>query len=120
MTTENIYNHIPLLEKLANKKNHRELINNADTKFMTALCDLVHNILEGNINISIKERKKLYKYRNQLRHLCKHSTLEHKKKYLLQKGGFLQFLIPAAIAGISSIISSWISKPSQPKQPEQA
>jgi hypothetical protein len=116
MTSQNIYKHIPLLEQLAHKRHQKQLIKNAEFHLMTALCDLVHNVLQGNINITEKDRKKLIKYKNQLRHMCKHSTLEHKKKYLLQKGGFLQYIIPAAIAGISSIISSWVSKSDNPQQ----
>jgi len=37
------------------------------------------------------------------------SKLRNKKEILIQKGGFLQFLIPAVISGITSIISSYIS-----------
>jgi hypothetical protein len=109
-TIENIQNNLPMLKKLANKKDQMYLIKNADEDMMTALCDMVHNILIGNINISERERRKLSKYKTQLRHLCKHSTLEHKKRYLKQKGGFLQVLIPSAIAGISSIIASYVGR----------
>jgi hypothetical protein len=109
-TTSNIMKHLPILKKLANKKDQVYLIKNADEALMTALCDIVHNILNGHINISDRERRRLSKYKTQLRHLCKHSTLEHKKRYLKQKGGFLQVLIPSAIAGISSIIASYVGR----------
>jgi hypothetical protein len=42
----------------------------------------------------------------------KKSNLASKKKILVQNGGFLQFLIPAVITGISEIVSSLISKKS--------
>ena len=44
----------------------------------------------------------------QLRKIVQKSTLKEKKKILVQHGGFLQYLIPAAITGISEIISSLI------------
>ncbi len=43
-TTSNIMNHLPILKKLANKKDQAYLIKNADEGLMTALCDIVHNI----------------------------------------------------------------------------
>ena len=42
--------------------------------------------------------------------LVQKSTLKQKKKILVQQGGFLEYLIPAAISGITSIISSFINK----------
>jgi hypothetical protein len=115
MTTENIKSHFELLKQLAHPKVRRKLIKESDHRFMTALCDVIHNVLEGNINISAKDKKKLARYKRQIRYICKRSTLNHKKKYLSQNGGFLQFLIPAAISGIASIISSFISKPQEQK-----
>jgi hypothetical protein len=110
MSSLNIKNQIHILERLAHKKTRAKTIALMDHNAMTAVCDLVYNVLNGNINISVKDKKKLVKYKKSLRFICKHSSLEHKKKYLKQKGGFLQYLIPAAITGISSIISSLINK----------
>jgi hypothetical protein len=101
---------VQLLKKLADPKVRNHVIKNADPKLTTAICDVVFNVLHGRINISDKDRKKLLKYKKSMRFLCKKSTLEHKKKYLKQKGGFLQFLIPAVVSGIASIISSFVSK----------
>jgi hypothetical protein len=110
MTTENIHAHFELLKKLADPKVRNHVIKNADPKLMTAICDVVFNVLHGRINISDKDRKKLLKYKKSMRFLCKKSTLDHKKKYLKQKGGFLQLLIPAVVSGIASIISSYKSE----------
>jgi hypothetical protein len=111
MTTLNIKNQLHILEQLASKKTRSKILTQMDVNAMTALCDVVHNVLNGNINISDKDKKKLIKYKKSLRFICKHSSLDHKKKYLRQKGGFLQYLIPAVVTGLSSIISSYISKP---------
>ena len=66
-----------------------------------------------NMFISEDDKKRLYKYRNTLRKIVSKSSLKQKKKVLIQKGGFLQFIIPAAITGISSIISSLITNNKQ-------
>jgi hypothetical protein len=110
MTTENIKAQFELLKKLSDPKVRKHVLKNADEKLMTALCDVVHNVLHGRINISDKDRKKLIKYKKSMRFLCKKSSLDHKKKYLKQKGGFLQLLIPAVVSGIASIISSYKSE----------
>ena len=52
-----------------------------------------------------------------MRKLVQKVGLKSKKQLLVQKCGFLQFLIPAAISGIASILSSvipsLIPKPSE-------
>jgi hypothetical protein len=67
--------------------------------------------LNSNINISSAERQKLNKYKTALRCICKKSSLREKKRILVQRAGFLQFLIPVLVSSLASIVSSWISKP---------
>ena len=82
---------------------------NADKELVEVICHCVYNLLKGNLNISNVEKEKLCGYKTAMRKLVKKSTLDRKKKILVQQGGFLEYLIPAAITGISSIISSFIS-----------
>ena len=81
----------------------------ADKELINIICECVYNTLLGNVKLSEKDRLNLFKYKNILRRLVEKSTLQHKKKILIQKGGFLQFIIPAVITGIASIISSVIN-----------
>ena len=116
---ENIKNQQDMLRVLANCKSklRKAILNNADKELVDAICQCVFNILQGNVKLNTKETHKLKSYRTALRKLVDKSSLKTKKKILVQKGGFLQFLIPAAITGISSIISSLISaKASTPQQ----
>jgi hypothetical protein len=101
-----------LLESLSKcKKKLREaIVENADRDLIECICMCAFNILEGNINLTEQEKSNLKKYKHAIRKLTMRSNLKKKKKILLQSGGFLQFLIPAAITGLSSIISSLISK----------
>ena len=68
--------------------------------------DCAHNILEGNIPLGLKEKKRLAKYKEQLRTLRKKNTSDRKKKQILQKGGFL----PALLAPILGTVIPPLTK----------
>ena len=109
---KNIIKHSQILKTLAGCKGklRTSIIQNSDRKIIEAVCECVLNLLNGNIKLSESDKKSLEKYKFTLRKLVEKSNLNNKKKILIQHGGFLQFLIPAAITGISSIISSLISR----------
>lgn len=90
----------------------KAIINKSDKKLVNSICEMVFNLINGNLNINSSDFQKLKKYKTSLRKLVKKSNLASKKKILVQNGGFLQFLIPAVITGISEIVSSLISKKS--------
>ena len=85
------------------------IIQGGDRDLIITLCECVLNLLNGNINISQQEHSKLKKYKNSLRKLLEKKNLKEKKKILIQKGGFLEILLPAIISGLSTIISSAIN-----------
>lgn len=103
--------HLPMLESLCKcKKSVRNsIIMNGSKSFINCICECVYNLLRGNIKLSAEDLEKIRKKRGCLRKLVKKSSLDEKKKYLVQHGGFMQILIPAAISAIASIISSGIS-----------
>ena len=90
----------------------KAIINKSDKKLVNSICEMVFNLINGNLNINSSDFQKLKKHKTSLRKLVKKSNLASKKKILVQNGGFLQFLIPAVITGISEIVSSLISKKS--------
>lgn len=100
-------------------KIRKAILKNADKDLVDAICHCVYNMLHGNVELSETQKGELYKYRHTLRKLIQKQNLNKKKKILVQNGGFLQFLIPAAVSGIASIISSiipsLISKPANPE-----
>ena len=97
-------------------KIRKAILRNADKELIEVICHCIYNLLNGNIKLSDSEKSHLTAYKQTLRKLVERSSLENKKKILIQKGGFLQFLIPAAITGISSIISSLISSNSNKQE----
>ena len=91
-------------------KYRKSILTIADKPLIKAICECVYNVLLGNINLTDTNKQKLKKHKHILRKLIDKSSLKEKKKILIQKGGFLQFIIPAVITGLASIISSAISK----------
>ena len=97
-------------------KMRKGIIENADKELIYTILECILNILNGNIKLSSEQFKSLKPYKHLFRKLLvKNQNLQNKKNLIIQKGGFLEFLIPAAISGIATIIGSLISKPSNPE-----
>ena len=61
---------------------------------MTCLCECALNVLNGNIPLKPADKKKLKKYKQNLRSLVNRKfSVQKKKKTLNQKGGFLGALL---------------------------
>jgi len=90
----------------------KSMLIKADKHFVHSICEMCDNILAGNIKLSDVEHKELKKHKRILRKLVNKSPLKSKRKILSQTGGFLQFLIPAAVSGITSLIESFINRSS--------
>ena len=77
------------------KRQRTVLFKKCSNDVIKALVDIAHNVLRGNIRLSSKTKSKLKKFKHQLRHLSNaRSDLNSKKKYIIQKGGFLPFFAP--------------------------
>ena len=102
----------------ANKRIKIGIINSCDSRTINKICEVVLNVLNKNIKVNDETLSNLRPYSKYCRRLLyKKINIREKKKILIkkgiQKGGFLQFIIPAVISGIATIISSIISKPSE-------
>ena len=102
----------------ANKRIKIGIINSCDSRTINKICEVVLNVLNKNIKVNDDTLNNLRPYSKYCRRLLnKKINIREKKKILIkkwiQKGGFLQFIIPAVISGIATIISSIISKPSE-------
>jgi hypothetical protein len=90
------------------KKQRQQTLKHCNSQVTKALVDIVHNLLKGNVRLSSQQKSKLKRYKQHLRFLAKPSkSLESKKRYLVQKGGFLPFLAPLIplLATIGPIIA---------------
>lgn len=103
---DNILIHKDLLKILAYSKTRykKAIISNADKNLIIAICDIIFNILNGNVNIDTDTKSKLLKHKLFLRRLIKKSSIKQKKKYLQQRGGnILAFVLPTLLSAIASI-----------------
>jgi hypothetical protein len=106
-----IENNLEILKTLSSCKKclRTTIVQKGSKELVAAICECVDNLLNNNVPISDSDREKLHKYKGALRKLVKKSSLVKKKKILIQNGGFLQFLIPAAISALGGIISDAIT-----------
>jgi hypothetical protein len=88
----------------------RSIIQNAPQDLINALCECIYNLLKGNVNLNESEKQKLSSYKKAMRKILNRISLKERKKILIQKGGFLEILLPSVISGLASIISSVITK----------
>ena len=103
-------NYLCLLSCCKNKL-RKAIVLNSNKDQIYSVCECILNVSNGNIKLNQEDFLRLKKYKKIFRSLLsKRSGLREKKKILIQRGGFLQFLIPAVISGISSIVAAAISK----------
>lgn len=92
---------------LSDKNILKSIIKGLNKQQTFCLCEIVLNLLKGNINISKEDYERLKKYKKKFRNLLKTSKLSQ-KKYILQKGGFLEVLIPTVISSLVTLVSELI------------
>ena len=93
------------------KKLRNSIILNSDNDFILTIIECVLNIMNGNVNLNDENFKILKPYNKTFKKLIKKKiSLNNKRKIIVQKGGFLQFLIPAIISAVGSIASTIITK----------
>jgi len=91
-------------------KLRKAILTNSDADLIKVLRECVYNLLKGNLKVPKEVNGKLNKYKNVLRNFVyEKKSLQNKKKYLVQKGGFLQYLLPVvvdlAVRGISNVLN---------------
>ena len=104
---KNIISQDNLLKELAKKKScyRITILKKANPALILAICEIIYNILEGNLNLNTAEKEILFKQRNILRKLVQKNKIIYKKKILIQQGGFiLPILLPIALSAIASAL----------------
>lgn len=93
------------LIKTCPKPLRKELLKKLPTRSVKAVCECSLNVLKGNIPLTSHQKKSLSKYKSTIRKIgSKKGSLFQKKKLIVQKGGFLNILIPAALSVLTSLI----------------
>lgn len=84
----------------------KQLLKRLPSSAFKAICECTLNVLKGNVPLNKQQKKILQRYKNTLRQIgTKKGSLITKKKLIVQKGGFLNVLIPAALSAITSLIN---------------
>jgi hypothetical protein len=103
----NILDQEHILKELAKEKSiyRITILKKADPKLIIAICEIIYNILEGNLPLDKNQRDLLYKEKKFLRKLVEKNKITYKRHLLVQKGGFiLPLLLPLALSAISSFL----------------
>lgn len=104
---ENILNQKNSIINLLNsdKKNQKLIVQKSGKDLVTPLCVIVLNILNGNLKISEEQLVSLKKFKLPCRNLVKKSNLKS-KKLILQKGGFLNILLPIVLTALGFLTNT--------------
>jgi len=96
-----------------NKQQFRKLVENASLGEINKLRNLCYKLCHNKLPVSQKTKKKLFPYRKIIRELASTKKLKRVrdlKRKLIHNGGFIQFLLPAALALLSSAGTKLIDK----------
>ena len=97
--------------KDARPKLRKAIISNCDKDLVNYVSECALNLLHGNVKLSDCARKKLRKYRHQLRTVIdRRVPLARKKKLIVQSGGFLVPLLTAVLPTLASLIYDGLKK----------
>lgn len=98
--------YLTLLGEAAKKRKRRcALVQLADRSEILAISEIVDNLLRGNLPLKSADRRRLERYKTQLRHIAsKKVSIKRKKKLLEQTGGFLSAIIPIAMSLLGGLI----------------
>lgn len=93
--------HLHVLNNSEKACNRQEFIKQQPVDFTKCLCEICDNLLKGNIPLTPKDKKRLERYRKQIRFLAEHKgkNIKAKRVRILQKGGaaFLPILLPSLL-----------------------
>lgn len=82
------------------KHTSKSILRSAQPELLACVSDICHNILNGRVELSPKERKGLAKYKASLRKIANRKTTQKTKRELIQKGGFLNTLLGPLLSNI--------------------
>jgi len=71
----------------------RDIIKTADNDFIKYICECSHNLLQGNISVSPKQKSKLKRHKKALRDIVKKKVSLKRKRKIIQNAGFLSNFI---------------------------
>lgn len=96
---------LSLLDGTKSSADRNKLIDVANRECIEALCEILLNVIRGELVIPPSLLLKLKRQKSKVRELTKKSTSLQRKRHLLkQSGGFLPALIPMALSVLGSLV----------------
>ena len=87
----------------------RAILANSDKKLTNSVGECALNVLHGNVKLSKCAKRKLRKFRRQLRTVAdRHVSLARKKKVIIQSGGFI-VLLSAVLPTITVLVYDYFN-----------
>ena len=93
----------------SNAIRRKKLIRKATKDNIDALSEVALNTLLGNVPLSPQHKQKLRRHRFSIRNLAKKISLKKKKEFLVQKGGFVPFLVAPALSILAGLAANALS-----------
>lgn len=91
---------------VVDSKTRKAILQSADKPLIYALCEIALNFLSGHIPVSTANKRKLEKYKSQLRRLARKGESWQEKKRVVQRGG--GFFIPLLLSVLGPAIGQLI------------
>lgn len=81
-------------------KYRKALLKVCSDEEINCICECIHNVLHGKVQLEDKEKQKLDKYKNILRKLISKGKSTSRKRIIIQKGGaFLPIILGTVLSG---------------------
>ena len=88
----------------ASPKQRCGIIEGANSELIKAICECALNCLKGNVSLTHDQKQKLNRHKQKLRILAhKKHSIAKKKKFLVQKGGFVSLLLKPILAAVTTL-----------------
>jgi len=101
-----VIKYLPVLKCIAElgNKAKKDFVRKCDKEFLDCVSVCAKNVIKGNVPLTVRQKKRLRRSRNDLRALSVKKTALRRKHRILQKGGFLGALLTPVLGVLSSLL----------------
>ena len=98
------------LKRLSRMKarDRKKYISTCDKDLIHCICECTKNLLKGHLPLKQRQLKSLSRHKHLLRKLALKKTALSRRKQILQRGGFLQLLLPTLISSLVGLAGNLI------------
>lgn len=98
-----------------NCKMRSAILKNCDDKLIHSICEMIQNVMIGNVPLDKKKLTHLKKYKKEMRLIKSYNDKKKpiglKRKLLVQRGGFIPNIIAAILSSaVGALINHFTSK----------